>query len=89
MCYLKITAADKTVTFVSENTNIVLGLTAYTKVNGVARAGRITSVQYSDITPITSIPAYDGTNILYEYGKLSDHGQIQTIFSNKDTATFS
>jgi hypothetical protein len=89
MCYLKITAPDKTVTFVSENTNIVLGLTAYTKVNGVSRAGRIVSVEYSDVTPITNIPAYDGTNTLYEYGKLSDHGQIQTIFSNKDTATFS
>jgi len=89
MTYLKITAPDKTVTFVSENTDIVLGLTAYTKTNGVLRAGRITSVQYSTVSPITSIPAYDGTNTLYEYGKLSDHGQIQTIFSNKDTAMFS
>ena len=88
MSYLKITAADKTVIFVSENTNIILNLTAFTKTDGVSRAGRITDVQYSDIT-IADIPAYDGTNILYEYGRLSDHGQIQTIFSNKDTATFS
>lgn len=88
MCYLKITKADKTVTFVSENTNIVMELTASTKTNGVYKPGRITAVKYSDVT-VSDIPAYDGTNILYEYGKISDHGQIQTIFSNKDTATFS
>jgi len=40
-----------------------------------------TAVSYSGTT-ISSIPAYDGTNILYQYGKISDHGQIQTIFSN-------
>ena len=89
MTYLKITAPDKTVTFVSENTDIVLQLTPYTKVNGVSKAGRITGVTYSTASPITNIPAYDGTNTLYEYGRLSDHGQIQTIFSNKDTAIFS
>ena len=89
MTYLKITAPDKTVTFVSENTDIVLNLTPYTKTEGILRAGRITGVAYSTVTPITNIPAYDGTNTLYEYGRLSDHGQIQTIFSNKDTPFFS
>jgi hypothetical protein len=81
MSYLKITAVDKTVTFVSENTEIILTLAAASNVNNVFTPGRITAVSYSG-TSITSIPAYDGTNILYQYGKISDHGQIQTIFSN-------
>jgi len=89
MTYLKITAPDKTVTFVSENTEIILQLTPFQNQDGVNRAGRITGVQYGVVAPITGIPAYDGTNTLYEYGRLSDHGQIQTIFSNRNSPFFS
>lgn len=82
MSYLRITAADKNITLVSENTEIIIYTTPYTTTNSILQQGRITRVDYAG-TSVTSIPQYDGTNILYEYGRLSDHGELQVIFSNR------
>lgn len=82
MAYLRITAVDKTITLVSENTNIIVYTTPYTTTNGILKQGRITRVDYNG-TSVTSIPQYTGSNILYEYGRLSDHGELQVIFSNR------
>lgn len=82
MCYLKITAADGTVTLVNEGSAVVLGLTAKTTTNSVVKNGRITSVIYNGTT-ISSVAQYDGTNILYEYGLMTDFGDLRVIFSNR------
>lgn len=82
MAYLRITAVDKSITLVSENTNIIIYTTPYTNPNGVLKQGRLTRADFNG-TSITAIPQYDGTNILYEYGRLSDHGELQVIFSNR------
>jgi hypothetical protein len=82
MSYLRITAADKNITLVSENTEIIIYTTPYTTTNSILSQGRITRVDYAG-TSVTSIPQYTGTNILYEYGRLSDHGELQVIFSNR------
>lgn len=82
MAYLRITAVDKSITLVSENTNIIIYTTAYTHVDGILAQGRITRADYNG-TSVTGIAQYTGANILYEYGRLSDHGELQVIFSNR------
>jgi len=80
MIYLKITAANKTVTIVSP-TGMTLSLGAASIVNNVSKPGLITAITYGSTT-ISAIPAYDGTNTLYQFGKLSESGHIQAMFSN-------
>jgi len=79
--YLKITAADKTSTLISENNNVILSLSAPVVTNGVAATAKITGVGYG-ANALASVAAYTGSNTKYEFGAMTDHGILKVIYSN-------
>jgi len=97
MKFLRITAAAGTRSWISESALVLISTAADTTSADTAMAsgritrGPITQVKYLDginaavptLVVVSSIPAYNGTNDLYEFGCLSPDGSFQVILSNR------
>jgi len=95
MEFLKVTATDGTVTYIPDNYVVHVHTVADTLDAGsdysapkVVR-GRINEVSYGAVTGTTfgwvtaaSIPAYNGSNIKYEYGCKTIDGAFSAAMSN-------
>lgn len=83
---LKITASDGTYQIVPDSNVVNIGCAA----NSNNKSGKIVSVKYLNgaaagapvLTVATAIPAWDGTNTKYEYGCLTETGELHVYLAN-------
>jgi hypothetical protein len=95
MEFLKVTATDGTVTYIPDNYVVHVhtapdtfsAATDYSAPKVIR--GKITEVSYGTVSgstfawaTVTSIPAYNGANIKYEYGEKTMDGSFSVAMSN-------
>lgn len=89
MLGLKITQTDGTSEIVGDTNVIALLFAAPAFNTSTLKPLRITSAHYAHLvaTTLTYVNAtttlYDGTNVLYEYGELTEAGSFRVIAANR------
>jgi hypothetical protein len=83
---LKITASNGTYQIVPDSNVVNIGCAA----NSNNNSGKITSVKYLNganaaaptLTVVATVAAWDGTNTKYEYGCLTETGELHVYLTN-------
>lgn len=86
---LKITQTDGTSELVTDPNAIAVFFNAPTTVGNLKQPLRINRVHYCHLVATTltyvndAVTQYNGANVLYEYGQLTESGAFQVVASNR------